>query len=44
MKPRGFTQDVVEWESWLPLVDAATATPEQRAALAGLVPGYVPVQ
>ena len=34
MKPRGFTQDVVEWESWLPLVDAATATPEQRAALA----------
>jgi alkylhydroperoxidase domain protein len=34
MKPHGFTQDVVEWESWLPLVDAATATPEQRAALA----------
>jgi len=34
MRPRSFTQDVVEWESWLPLVDAATATPAQREALA----------
>jgi uncharacterized peroxidase-related enzyme len=33
MTERSFTLDVVEWDSWLPTVDAATATPEQLAAL-----------
>lgn len=34
MKPaEKFTLDVVEWDPWLPVVDAATATPEQKAAL-----------
>jgi uncharacterized peroxidase-related enzyme len=28
-----FTLEAVEWKAWLPTVDAATATPEQLAAL-----------
>ena len=31
-KPR-FTLEAVEWSPWMPAVDAATATPRQRAAL-----------
>jgi uncharacterized peroxidase-related enzyme len=31
-KPR-FTLEAVEWAPWMPTVDAATATPRQRAAL-----------
>jgi uncharacterized peroxidase-related enzyme len=31
-RPR-FTLDAVEWAAWMPTVDAATATPRQRAAL-----------
>jgi len=34
MKPaEKFTLDAVEWDPWLPVVDAASATPEQKAAL-----------
>jgi len=33
MTERPFTLDPVEWAAWLPTVEAATATPEQLAAL-----------
>jgi len=28
-----FTLEAVEWAAWIPTVEAATATPRQRAAL-----------
>ncbi len=33
MKARHFTLEAVDWEAWMPPVDAATATRQQRAAL-----------
>jgi uncharacterized peroxidase-related enzyme len=33
VRARHFTLESVEWRAWMPPVDAATATPEQRAAL-----------
>jgi len=33
MKATRFTLEAVDWEAWMPPVDATTATPEQRAAL-----------
>jgi hypothetical protein len=31
MKATRFTLEAVDWEAWMPPVDAATATPEQRS-------------
>jgi uncharacterized peroxidase-related enzyme len=33
MRATQFTLEAVDWEAWMPPVDAATATPDQRAAL-----------
>ncbi|HEY1936019.1 MAG TPA: peroxidase-related enzyme [Acetobacteraceae bacterium] len=33
MRARNFTLEAVDWEAWMPPVDATSATPEQRAAL-----------